>query len=341
MESIQTGILSFGMSGRIFHAPFIEAHPGFSFRAVTERSEKKAAQTYPAVISYASVDELLADPEIELVIVNTPNYTHYDLARKALEAGKHVLVEKPAAATAEEVKTVFALGEAAGKKVMMYQNRRWDSDFQAIRAIIDSGVLGELVEVSFRFDRYRYKISSKSFKELAYPAAGLTYDLAPHLLDQLICLFGKPLRVHKQSGVHRPGSQVDDYFAYQLTFSGNIHAFAASSLLVADPLPSFVLHGTRGSFVKHRSDVQEPQLDLGMSPLDPTYGWEDEGAEGRLTVIGDDGLATTTLVASPKGNYMGLFDAVHDQLRNGVPYPIKPQEIIWQMELLETKPASL
>ncbi|MGX5689812.1 Gfo/Idh/MocA family oxidoreductase [Arcticibacter tournemirensis] len=334
---IVTGILSYGMSGRVFHAPFVDINPLFDLYAVTERNKKKAQERYANVISYNSVDELLSDPKVELVIVNTPNNTHFEFAKKALEAGKHILVEKPFASSSEEAKQLFDLGRQNGCKVMVYQNRRFDSDFQSVKSVIQDGSLGRLIEVNFRFDRYRREISQKTFKEEPLPASGLRYDLGPHLIDQVISLFGKPLAVRGSSGSFRPDSKVDDYIHYHLVFPGNLNVFITSSLLVADPLPSFVVHGTEGSFIKSRADVQETQLDQGMSPNDSGYGIEPDGSEGRLTTIDKEGKRKTEYITSLRANYNHLFNAVYSTVRNNEPFPVKEEEVIWQMEILENE----
>ena len=334
---IKTGLLAYGMSGKVFHAPFVATHPGFDFRAVTERHHKQAAHDYPGVISYDSVEALLSDPEIELVIVNTPSNTHVELTQKALQAGKHVLVEKPMAASTAEVQTLFDLGRQVGKHVFVYQNRRWDSDFQAVRQVIESGKLGQLIEVHFRYDRYKTTLNPKVFKETPVPASGLVFDLGPHLLDQVISLFGQPLRSHKTTGRYRPNTQVDDFFTIHLQYPNGLNVFVTSGLLVAHPLPAFVLHGTTGSFQKGRVDVQETQLQQGMSPVAPEYGQEAPGSEGTLTLVGAGDEKTTTPVPSLKGDYTQLFEAVAQALRNDVPYPIREEHIQWQIALLEQK----
>lgn len=324
------------MSGRIFHAPFLHAHPGFKLKAITERSKKAAAERYPEVISYSSIDDLLADDEIELVIVNTPNNTHYNLATLALKAGKHVLIEKPAADSAMETKALFDLGRAQSRQVLIYQNRRWDSDFLSVKQVIDSGKLGKLIEVTFRFDRYKAELSSKAFKEIAGAGAnGVVYDLGPHLLDQVISQFGKPLHFNKIKAANRAGSQVDDYFFFQLSYPDHLNVLVASSLLTAQPMPAFVLHGTKGTYIKDRVDVQETQLDQNMVPTDLNYGKEAPGVEGKLTTVGTDGKKNMETVPSLKGDYTGLFEAVYQSIRNNVPYPITEEDILTQMELLE------
>ncbi|WP_207533315.1 Gfo/Idh/MocA family oxidoreductase [Desertivirga arenae] len=334
---IVTGILSYGMSGRVFHAPFVHTSELFELRAVTERSKKKAAERYHGIRSYDSVEDLLADQEIELVIVNTPNHLHYEHAKLALNAGKHILVEKPFAANSEQAKELFELARLKDKKIMVYQNRRWDSDFQSVKTVIEQGRLGELIEVHFRFDRYRKEISPKYFKEEPLPASGLSYDLGPHLLDQVISLFGKPESFVKTTGIYRPDSRVDDYFHFHLKYPNGLNVFVTGNLQVVNPLPAFVLHGTKGSFIKRRTDVQEAQLEKSVLPTDPNYGFEPSGSEGILSTLKADGTAITQYNTALKGNYVRLFDAVYNYVRSDVPYPIKEDEIVWQLELLESK----
>jgi len=335
-KPIVTGIMSYGMSGRIFHAPFIAGHPGFKLKGITERSKKIAAERYPGIICYNSTDELLNDAEIELAIVNTPNNTHYDLAKQALKAGKHVLIEKPAAASVAEVKELFDLGREHGKQVFVYQNRRWDSDFMSVKQLIESGKLGQLSEVTFRFDRYKPMISPKIFKETAStPASGLVFDLGPHLLDQIISLFGKPVSFTKTTGQYRPGSQVDDYFFFHLKYPKQLNVFAASNLMAVQGLPAFVVQGANGTYIKERVDRQEEQLDKNMLPADPLYGTEASGVEGKLFTINAEGTKHVELIPSLKGDYMGLFEAMYQSLANGKTFPITEDNIITQMELLQ------
>lgn len=335
-DTITAGLLAYGMSGRIFHAPFLSTNPHFKLKAVVERHEKKAAQRYPDIVSYNHSFELLNDPEIELVVINRPNHTHYQLTKEALEAGKHVLLEKPAAPTAEQVKALFDLSRETGKKLMIYQNRRYDSGFRSVREVIESGRLGELIEVHFRYDRYRLPIGQKVFKESSgYVANGLTYDLGPHLLDQAIALFGKPLSFNKVTSTHRPNSQVDDYFSYQLNYPNGLNVFLTASLLVAEPSPAYIVHGTVGSYIKGQHDTQEKQLDSGMLPTDENYGVEAAGSEGKLVIMGVDNQKEISYVPSLKGNYNDIFDAAYNTIRHDALFPITEEQIAWQMEMLE------
>ena len=333
---IVTGILSYGMSGRIFHAPFISTNPGFKFKAVVERHEKKAAARYPDIISYGSVDELLNDNEIELVIVNTPNNTHYDYALKALIAGKHVLLEKPAAVISDEVKELYSAARKVNRQIMLFQNRRWDSGFMSVKEIIDSGRLGNLIEVHFRFDRYKAAIGPKYFKEtVTVPGNGLVYDLGPHLIDNAIALFGKPVSFRKTTGIYRENSAVYDYFNYHLKYNDQLNVYLTSGLLIAEALPGFVVHGTLGSFVKDRCDVQEAQLDGGMMPDEPSYGIEPEGSEGKLVLMDELNQKHVQWIKAPKGNYNGLFDAVYNTIRKNALFPVTEEHVTWQLKLLE------
>ncbi|MGZ3944534.1 MAG: Gfo/Idh/MocA family oxidoreductase [Mucilaginibacter sp.] len=333
---IITGLMAYGMSGRVFHAPFVKLNPGFELKAVVERHDKKAAADIPGIISYNSIDDLLNDQGVELIIVNTPPHTHFELTKKALEAGKHVLVEKPIATNSTEVKELYDLARKLGKHLMVYQNRRWDSDFVSVKKIIESGRLGELIEVHFRFDRYKTTLSPKVFKETkGLPGNGLVYDLGPHLIDQAISLFGKPLTFKKTTGIYRESSEVTDYFHFHLTYPYQLNVFLTSGLLIAQPTPSFVVHGTLGSYIKDRVDTQEAQLDNGIWPNAQGYGTEPQGEEGILVTMDAENRKNTERIASEKGNYMGLFDAVYHTIRNGTLYPITEEHIAWQMELLE------
>lgn len=334
-EPINAGLMSFGMSGRIFHAPFLHYHPGFTFYASTERHHKKVNQFYPAVKSYDTTDALIQDPDLELIVVNTPNNTHFDYARQSLLAGKHVLIEKPFATSVAETKELFDLAKELNLEVMAYQNRRWDSDFQSVKYILENGKLGKLVEAHFRFDRYKMNIEQKPFKEEPIPGSGLAYNLGPHLLDQVISLFGKPLRCDKTTTCNRPHSKVDDYAFFHFLYPDNLNVYVYASLIVPRPLPAFVLHGTKGSYVKDRTDIQEKQLDQGIFPIDQSYGLELPGAEGELTLIDASGQKTTEYVPSLSGNYGGLYDAVYQQIRNKEPYPVTREDILCQMEILE------
>ena len=334
---IRTALLAYGMSGKLFQAPFLAAHPGFELYAVAERTEARMAHDYPGIRSVGSVAELLADATVELVVVNTPSATHFELASQALRVGKHVLLEKPVATSVAQLQQLQALAQQQGRHLLAYQNRRWDSDFGAVRRIVNGGELGQLLEAHFRFDRYKPALNAKRFKEEPGPGAGLLADLGPHIIDQAISLFGQPLSARKAVGSNRPNSQVDDFFSLHLRYPRGLNVWLTSSLLVAAPGPAYVLHGTHGSYHKGRTDPQETQLLAGLAPTAPDYGREQPGQEGTLTLASIDGhLSARPDMAAP-GNYLGLFEAVHATIRRQMPYPITAEQLLWQNELLELR----
>ena len=335
-KSIITGVLSYGLSGSIFHCPFLEEHNGFELNAVVERTKKKAHLRYPNIKSFNSVDELISNQDIELVVVNTPNHTHFEYALKSIREHKHVLVEKPFTVTSFEAKQLFQEAKVYKRCLIPYQNRRYDSDFLSIKKILDSGDLGELVEVHIRYDKYRSTISSKIEKESEIPGSGILYDLGPHLLDAIIMLFGFPLKWSKYKGYFRPNTKVEDYAHIHLLYPKGLNIFVTVSMIVADKQPAFILNGTKGSFVKQRADVQEKQLMGGMIPSDPLYGIEEQDKYGILTTISKDGNITQKKIASEKSSYMHVFENVYQTIRKGKIFPISKKQIIQQLEILET-----
>ncbi len=336
-QPIVSGILSYGMSGRVFHAPFLGTSPHFRLKAVVERHEKKAAKRYPDIISYNSIEEMINDDEIELVVVNTPNYLHFEHAKMALSAGKHVLLEKPAAATAGEARELFALARQVGKHLMVYHNRRWDSGFLSVKEVIESGRLGELIEVQIRMDRYKPQPGVKLFKEQKhFPASGIAYDLGSHLIDNAISLFGQPVSFDKVTAIHRQNSEVPDYFGIRITFEHQLIVYLSASLLSIEPLPGFVVIGSLGTFIKEAVDMQEAQLNIeNMLPTDPAYGFEPKGSEGKLVTAGIDGKKTIEYIPSKKGGYQHLFESIYHTIRDNALYPVTEEQIVWQLELLE------
>lgn len=330
---IKTALMAYGMSGKVFHAPFLQANAGFTLHAIVERSKKTAQPDYPEVISYSSISEMLADDAVELVVVNTPNYLHFEHTKNALLAGKHVLVEKPFTATPDEARELFDLGKAQNLKVMVYQNRRYSSDFLATKKVLENGRLGNVMEAHFRFDRYRREIGPKAFKETPFPASGILYDLGAHLLDQVISLYGAPLHFTKKTGIYRENGTVPDFGHIQLDY-GKWQVFITASQLVVDPQSAIIIHGDRGSFIKSFSDRQEEQSLAGMTPTDPQFGIEAAGMEGFLTVVAGNGTKTKEEIPLEKGNMMGLFDAIYHSIRHDESFPVTEEQILTQLRIL-------
>ena len=334
MQPIKTAILSFGMSGQVFHGPFIDVNDGFEFYAVWERSKNIAQEKYPGVKTYRTLEELLADPAIELVIVNTPNYTHYDYTKKALQAGKHVFVEKPFVTDVAQGAELIALAGEKNLMLSVYHNRRFDSDFKIVRHVVQEGMLGDIVEAEFHFDRYKEELSPKTHKELPGPGAGVLYDLGSHIIDQALQLFGMPDALFADLRIIRPASQVDDYYEILLYYP-SLRVRLHSSYLVRETLPSYILHGSKGSFLKHRTDIQERDLQEGRRPGATGWGREPEEEKGLIHTE-QDGKEIREYLTSEPGNYMNYFDGVYQSIRNGKPAPVDASDALNVIRIITT-----
>ena len=333
MNPINTALCSFGMSGWVFHAPFLQVNPGFNFCAVWERTKNLAAEKYPGVKTYRSLEELLADETVELVIVNTPNYTHFDYARKALEAGKHVIVEKPFTITAAEGNQLIGLAARCGKKLSVYHNRRYDSDYKTVRKVVEANLLGELIEMELHFDRYKEELSPKLHKETPGPGSGSLYDLGAHLIDQALQLFGMPKKIFADIKAMRPISKVDDYFEL-LFYYDHKRVRVKSSYVVRESLPGYVFHGLKGSFIKPKTDVQEIMLQAGKMPGDSSWGTEPASERGLLHTE-KDGRVIREYIQSEQGNYNEYFNGIFDALRHGKPLPVRAEEAVSVIAIIE------
>lgn len=333
MKSIKTALCSFGMSGCVFHAPFIDIHPGFTLHGVYERTKKLSKEKYPEVIIYRSLEELLADDEIELVIVNTPNYTHYDFTKKALLANKNVVVEKPFTTTVEEAMELINLAKEKDKLITVFHNRRFDSDFKTVQKIVKEGLLGEIVDVEIHFDRYKEELSPKAHKEIPGAATGALYDLGSHLIDQALVLFGKPQSVFADIRIVRPISKVDDYFEVVLYYP-DLRVKLKSSYLVREPLPAFILHGSKGSYIKSRADVQETALQAHKVPGTSDWGTEPEIEQGLLhTEINSKVIRERVLTL--QGNYLDYYEGVYNALRNHQSVPVPVTDALEVVNIIE------
>lgn len=332
-KMINTALLSFGMSGSVFHAPFIHAHKGFHLHGAWERSKKIIEEKYPGTKSYPTYEELLADPDIHLVVVNTPNYTHYEYTKKALLASKHVIVEKPFTVTVKEGEELIQIAKDQNKKLSVYHNRRYDSDYVTVAKVLKNGLLGEIVEAELHYDRYRLELSYKQHKENAGPGTGALYDLGSHLIDQALQLFGKPDAVFADILTLRPSSEVDDFFELLFYYSDK-RVRLRCSYIVREPVSASVIHGRKGSFVKPRGDVQETELQDGKKPGRPGWGKEDDSTKGILHTESDD-IVIRKIIASEKGNYMGYYEQMHDAIVNDKPVPVSAEDAVDVIRIIE------
>ena len=324
MQKINTAILSYGMSGKVFHAPFIAIHPGFELVGSWERSQKKIQEDYPNAKSFKSLEEILSDKTIDLVIVNTPIETHFDYAKQVLLAGKHALVEKAFTTTVAEAQELKSLAKEKSLKLAVFQNRRWDSDFKTVKKILDENLLGNLVEAEIHFDRYNPILSPKTHKETSNAGAGILKDLGPHIIDQALFLFGLPNGVFADIRVTRKNSVVDDCIDLLLIYE-DFSVRIKAGFFVREPLPSYILHGKKGSFLKPRGDVQEDELKLGKKPNSADWGIEPENLQGILhTEI--DGEIIREKVPTLQGNYTDFFEGLYHSITQNTEEPVTAQD---------------
>lgn len=324
MTPINTALLSYGMSGEIFHAPLIAAHGGFRLRKIVQRREATAQRRYPAVDVVNSIDDVLRDDSIELVVVNTPNQTHYDFTVRVLEAGKHAIVEKPFAVTTEEADQLIELAARKRRVLTVFQNRRWDGDFLTLQKVVSQHMVGKIAEFELHYDRYRNYIEANTWKEESAPGTGILYNLGSHMLDQVLVLFGMPLEIDARLGVQRPGGRVDDFYDIRLQYN-DLHVIVKSSYLVRASMPRYILHGTEGSFVKYGIDPQEQALKDGRLPGSLGWGQEPAAQWGTIdTSLG--GLHVTGAIETLPGNYLAYYNNVYDCIRNGSALAVKPEE---------------
>jgi scyllo-inositol 2-dehydrogenase (NADP+) len=332
MNKIKTALLSYGISGKVFHAPFLDFHVGYQLAGAWERSKKLIQQDYPDTKSFASLEELL-DDDIDLVVVNTPVATHFEYAKQVLLSGKHALVEKAFTTTVAEAEELKVIAQENGVKLCVFQNRRWDSDFTTVKAIVEKQHLGDIVEAEFRFDRYNPNLSPKQHKETFNPGAGILKDLGSHIIDQAVYLFGYPDAVFADLRIIREHSQVDDGLDILLYYP-TMRVSLRAGFFFREPVPAYAVHGKKGSFLKSRGDVQEDELKAGKKPNFENWGQEPEDKMGMLH-IEKDGQVVRGLVEALPGNYYGLFDKLHKAITEDKQEPVTADDGIKVMKIIE------
>lgn len=321
---IQTGIIGFGLSGKVFHAPFLHTNPGFQIRSIVERHHSNSSSQYPYVRIDSDYHLMLQDDEIELVVICLPNYLHYQVARDCLLAGKHVVIDKPFATTTQEADDLIELAESENLRIFVYHNRRWDGDFRTIQSIISQKTLGEIVEYEAHFDRYRPIINKLTWRDENIPGAGILFDLGSHLIDQAMQLFGKPEGIFADIRKQRSGSLVDDYFDVHLYYSG-FKAILKAGMMVIKNGPHFIVTGKEGSFIKYGMDPQENALKAGHFPDKPGWGEDDPKNEGFLTII-ENGKQKQIFYKTFAGNYQQFYQNVYDVLVKKHQQAVKPED---------------
>ncbi len=332
-KPIATGLLSYGMSGEIFHGPLIHAHSGFELKVIAERSRNKASQRYPQIISVRSAEEVWLNPAIEVVVVNTPNETHFEYAYKSLEAGKHVVVEKPFTVSLSEADKLIALAKKKDKILTVFQNRRWDGDFLTLQKLITDKSLGKIAEFEAHYDRYRNSIEANTWKEESGPGTGILYNLGSHMLDQVVMLFGLPDYLDARIGTQRTHGKVDDFYDIRLQYDGFL-AIIKSSYLVREPGPRYIVHGHNGSFIKFGIDPQELALKEGKIPGSKGWGVEAIQWWGKLNSRIDD-YPVLDMIETIPGNYMAFYQNLYQAIREGKELAVKPEQAREVIRLIE------
>jgi predicted dehydrogenase len=332
-HTIIVGIASFGMSGKIFHAPLLAHRNNFKIKRIVERTKNEAQKLYPDVIVSRSFEDLLHDNEIELIVVNTPDQTHFEYAKKSLEANKHVIVEKPLTLTVAEGEALIELARQKGKILSVFQNRRWDGDFLTVQRIVTEQILGRLVDYEAHFDRYRNYIQTDSWKEKSASGTGTLFNLGAHMIDQALVLFGMPTAVTAHLKVVRTSGEVDDWYDIRLHYP-DVNVNLKASLLVREPVPRYILHGTSGSFLKWGPDPQEEALKQGKNPNDPDWGRELKEWWGLLNIEKDNGQFKEKYETLP-GNYNAFYDNIFDSITHGTELVVKPEEALDAIRIID------
>lgn len=309
---IRVGLVGFGMAGRVFHAPLISSVEGFELAAVVERNSDNAAKRYPGITTYRSLEELLADASIKLVVVATPNSSHFPIALRALESAKSVVVDKPVALASAEIAQLAELAGGIGLHLFPFHNRRFDSDFQTIRKVIDDHSLGRLVHFESYFDRWRPGLSTRAWKEET-DQGGILLDLGTHVVDEALMLLGLPASVGAEISRERDSDGANDSFTIRLHYMTGFSATLGANCLSSLARPRVHLRGTRGNYWKWGLDSQEEALNQITKITDPDWGKEPAEKWGTLS-IDVDGKIETHQVPSAAGDYRQYYEQVRDVL---------------------------
>ncbi len=333
---LRVGLVGYGFAGQTFHAPVLSAVAGLELAAVASSQPHKVHADWPGVAVVPDVSALVSRPDIDLVVVATPNAQHHPVAKAALEAGKHVVVDKPFTLDVAQARELALLSRRNDRLLSVYQNRRFDSDFLTLKELLASGELGRPVYLESHFDRFRPEVKER-WREQAVPGSGLWVDLGAHLVDQAVQLFGRPDTIQLDTAILRDGAVVEDYFHAVLRYETRPHAplrvVLHSTTLAAHAAPRYIVHGTLGSYVKHGVDTQEDALRAGQRP--PAEEWGTDPLDGELSLAGPGGTFTMRSIPTRAGNYVDYYAAVRDAILGHGPNPVPPEQAVALMELLD------
>jgi predicted dehydrogenase len=328
---INVGLIGAGSVARVFHIPVIQSVPNLRLKTVVDRHGDKSYAPGVAVVSDAAT--LLQDDEIDLVVIATPNTSHFDLTRQSILANKHVVVEKPFTTTSEQARQLIELAHKHNRILSVHQNRRWDGDFLTIRKLLDGKPLGRLVEYESHFDRFRNALRPGAWREAAGEGTGILFDLGSHLIDQAQVLFGLPRMITADIRIQRDDGKADDNFEVILHYD-RLKVTLKAGVLVREPGPRFILHGTEGSFVKYGLDPQEEALKQGLTPAEPNWGQEPKNLWGKLnTQI--SGLHMEGQIETVAGCYQAFYQNMGGAITGQEELAVKPEEAMNTIRIIE------
>lgn len=325
---IKTAIVGFGSVAEKMHAPLITVCPDLELVAVVERKTNKSKEKYPSVTIYRSLEELLEKSDVDLVVITTPNTFHFPMAKQCLEAGKHVVIDKPVTIYSYEAEELLELAKKTGKVCSVFHNRRFDGDIMTLQKLIQEEILGDLVYLESHFDRFRPELSG-NWREEDGPGNGITYDLGSHLIDQVVLLFGSPDAIQADIQKQRKGAMADDHFDIVLHYPG-FKARVTAGALVNAPTPKYLLLGQNGSYLKFGMDVQEQAFKDGIKPEGDSWGVEPEENWGNLFLKSE-----TISYPSIPGDYRIFYSNIADAILNGEPLKVTIPQTISVLKMIE------
>jgi predicted dehydrogenase len=335
-EPIRVGVVGFGLAGKIFHTAVIQATPGLNLACIVQRSGDDAKREYPEAHVTRSIEEMLRDASIQLVVIATPSYSHFELAQQCLREQRNVVIDKPFTLKSEEAAELIGMARERKLLLTAYQSRRWDGDFKTVRQVIASGALGRLVSFESHYDRFRAQPRLGVWRENGGPGGGILFDLGPHVIDQALTLFGVPESIFASIRVERDEAVIDDAWDIFMEYAQPPKTVVLRATLTACAQgPRYSIHGTKGSFVKWGIDPQEDQLKAGMRFDAPGFGEEAESAWGELKICAGGASPATRRVKTERGDYRGFYENLRDALLGKAELEVKPEQVWRTTRLIE------
>jgi scyllo-inositol 2-dehydrogenase (NADP+) len=333
IHPIRVGVVGYGIAAQVMHLPFITTLNEYQLESILERHQNHSREKYPQARIVRNIEEMVCDPNLELIVITTPNDTHLDYTLKALSAGKHVVLEKPFTINSEDARILIEESRRTNRILSVFQNRRYVNDFLTIRKIFSEKLLGDIVEFEAHYDRFRPAAKSGAWREENIPGSGILYDLGAHLIDQALFLFGIPKTITADIRLQRPHAKVDDYFDLRLDY-GFTKVILKACMLVREPGPRYMIHGKQGSYLKFGEDPQEALLRAGEFPPRPHWGEEPEEFWGILHTEMEGSLIREKYPTIP-GNFYLYYLNLYKTLREGAPLLEKPEHGFNSIRIIE------